>query len=73
MVRGGGFVIKEKIKLLKEDLKTWNREIFGDIGTSIEKCRQEIKMLDTIDDVMGLDDSEIVKRNELKALLFLEM
>lgn len=69
----GGYVLKEKIKLLKEDLKVWNKEIFGNIGNSIEKYRQELKILDTIDDVLGLEDMEIVRRNEIKALLFLEM
>lgn len=74
VIRGWeGYVIKEKIKLLKEDLKKWNKETFGDIGSSIEKYHQEIKILDTVDDVMGLDDGGITRRNELKALLYLEM
>lgn len=54
-------------------MKRWNKDIFRDLGNSIKKYRQEIKILDTVDDALGLDNDEIVRRNELKAFLFLEM
>lgn len=59
----GGFVTKEKFKLLKEDLKRWNNNVFGAIEKNIEKMKEEIWKLDLIDDTLGLEDYEIMRRN----------
>lgn len=65
--------MKEKFKKLKEDLKTWNREVFGMLEERIEGHRECILELDTIDDVFGLNDEEVVRRNEASALLFRDL
>jgi hypothetical protein len=36
------FVVKEKLKLLKECLKDWNRDVFGILGLNIEKMMHEL-------------------------------
>ncbi|KAL8464782.1 hypothetical protein ACS0TY_034326 [Phlomoides rotata] len=66
----GGYVIKEKLKRLKADLKQWNLEVFGSMDKKIEDRRNEILKLDLVDDVIGLEEHEIIMRNELKAALF---
>lgn len=48
-----GFVVKEKLKKLKEDLKEWNQNVFGIVEANIEKSRREIQKLDAIDDTLG--------------------
>ncbi|KAL8466630.1 hypothetical protein ACS0TY_035612 [Phlomoides rotata] len=69
----GGFVLKEKLKLLKDDLKDWNQQTFGTLETSIEKKRHEILILDTIDDTLGLDSEEINRRAHIMADLAKDM
>jgi len=39
-------VIKDKLKWLKGDLKTWNRDVFGNIETSKKMILQELEALD---------------------------
>jgi hypothetical protein len=34
------FVLANKLKLLKRDLKKWNEEVFGNIGRKKEKKRK---------------------------------
>lgn len=69
----GSFIMKEKLKLLKEDLKKWNVEVFGNLENNIEIQRQEIQKYDLIDDIFGLDDHEVSKRNEASAHLLREL
>ncbi|KAL8507401.1 hypothetical protein ACS0TY_018084 [Phlomoides rotata] len=57
-----GFVLKEKLKMLKEDLKVWNQQKFRILEASIEKKRNEVLIQDTIDDVLGLESEEIYRR-----------
>ncbi|GKV02024.1 hypothetical protein SLEP1_g14511 [Rubroshorea leprosula] len=54
--------LKEKFKMLKNDLKEWNREVFGHIDRKLEKIRCEIKNLDDIVENGGLSESEIEQR-----------
>ncbi|KAL8508386.1 hypothetical protein ACS0TY_018846 [Phlomoides rotata] len=56
--------LKEKLKLLKKDLRGWNIEIFGNIDFNINSKKEEIEILDRIDDTMGLEAAEIIKRNK---------
>ncbi|KAL8473872.1 hypothetical protein ACS0TY_030651 [Phlomoides rotata] len=66
----GSFVLKEKSKRLKADLKTWNKEIFCSLDKQIEERRQKIKQWDAIDDILGLEEEEIAARNRERAPLF---
>jgi len=49
-VQGGGlFVLKEKLKNLKSDLKIWNRDIFenvNQVGKDLQKKIQELNARD---------------------------
>ena len=42
----GGFVLKEKIKKLKERLKTWNRDQFGDTLKKYKKIEGKLNQLE---------------------------
>ncbi|KAL8471619.1 hypothetical protein ACS0TY_029028 [Phlomoides rotata] len=68
-----GFSLKEKFKLLKADLKSWNSQVFGKISSNIESQREEIRRLDLIDEVFGLDEQEVSKRNRATTLLLTEL
>ncbi|KAL8495389.1 hypothetical protein ACS0TY_019509 [Phlomoides rotata] len=57
-----GFVLKEKLKMMKEDFKVWNQQTFGILEASIENKRNELLTLDTIDDVLGLESEEVIRR-----------
>lgn len=65
----GCFVFKEKLKRLKEKLKVWNKESFGQIDKKIATLKGEIEKLDILDDTFGLEEYEIVRRNEASAIL----
>lgn len=43
-----GYILKEKMKMLKERLKWWNKEVFGIIDLKIDKTIEEINALDNI-------------------------
>ncbi|KAL8472645.1 hypothetical protein ACS0TY_029741 [Phlomoides rotata] len=62
------FRLKEKLKLFKSDLRGWNKDIFGDIDYNID-TKEEIEILDRIDNVMGLEEAEIIQRNKCTAEL----
>ncbi|PNX97063.1 cysteine-rich receptor-like protein kinase, partial [Trifolium pratense] len=51
------FVIKEKLKRLKEELKIWNKEVFGILDLNIEKTVKELN------DVEGLLASDMTVAN----------
>ncbi|GKU89286.1 hypothetical protein SLEP1_g3443 [Rubroshorea leprosula] len=57
-----GFKLKEKFKLLKNDLKKWNKEVFGHIDRKMEEIRDEIKKLDDKAENGVLSSSEIEQR-----------
>lgn len=69
----GGFVLKEKIKRLKETLKNWNREHFNHLDQKISFLRKEIQILDTKDDADGLSIEEAARRMEHVAQLILHL
>ncbi|KAL8501911.1 hypothetical protein ACS0TY_021144 [Phlomoides rotata] len=71
--RWGGFIVKEKLKFLKTDMKEWNSLIFGNLDTAIESHKQVIQELDAIDDTFGLDKTEIIRRDEAVALLLRDL
>ncbi|KAL8511127.1 hypothetical protein ACS0TY_017812 [Phlomoides rotata] len=69
----GSFIVKEKLKLLKADLKEWNKQVFGNLDEKIERHKQAIHELDLIDDVFGLEDNEIVKKKMKPQHCYLEV
>lgn len=55
-----GYRIKEKLKMLKEDLKMWNRDIFSQLDKNIGELKGKIQELDMLDDSDGLEESDII-------------
>lgn len=39
------FIVKEKLKILRERLRWWNKEIFGWIGLQVEDKVEELNKL----------------------------
>jgi len=65
-VQGSAFIkIKEKLKLLKGDLKVWNRDEFGNIQTNKKRILQDLEALDSQDCINGLGEDDRLKRYEL--------
>ncbi|KAL8510781.1 hypothetical protein ACS0TY_017557 [Phlomoides rotata] len=60
--------LKGKLKLLKKDIREWNKVVFGDIDY-IDTKKKGIEVLDRIDDVMGLEEEEIIQRTKSTAEL----
>lgn len=69
----GGYVLKEKLKRLKDALKAWNRDQFGPLDKKVEELRKEVNDLDTRDDSRGLSEEEAARRNEATAQLLLQL
>ena len=55
-------MLKEKVKGLKQRLKVWNKEQFGDIQKKISRIEQELNMLEVGADGRQLNDRELVLR-----------
>ena len=56
-VQGSGiYVLKEKLKKLKTELKIWNKEVFGDVNLASEELQRRINELDARDDDNGLEE-----------------
>ncbi|KAL8497360.1 hypothetical protein ACS0TY_020881 [Phlomoides rotata] len=66
------FVIKEKLKEVKTELKSWSKEIFQGLDRRIEVKKEEVERLDLIDDTFGLEDEETSRRQDLLGDLMLE-
>ncbi|KAL8547927.1 hypothetical protein ACS0TY_007290 [Phlomoides rotata] len=63
------YTLKEKLKLLKSDLKTWSHETFGEMKKKMEDQKAIIDKLDRFDEVFGLEEEEIIERNRVEAEL----
>ncbi|KAL8523184.1 hypothetical protein ACS0TY_013234 [Phlomoides rotata] len=63
------FILKEKLKLLKADLKTWSRDIFGEMNQKMEVQKETIDKLDRFDEIFGLEEEEVIERNRVEAEL----
>ncbi|KAL8505547.1 hypothetical protein ACS0TY_016695 [Phlomoides rotata] len=67
-----GFVIKEKLKELKVELKAWSKATFNGMDRRIEVKKDELERLDILDDTFGLDEEEISRRQEVLGDLLME-
>lgn len=68
----------QKLKALKQDLKLWNKEVFGHVGISKQDLLQEIAALDAREESHSLSDEEKLmwdqKRSKFqKAMLMKEI
>lgn len=65
-VHGTGlFVLKEKLKMLKGDLKRWNTDIFGDINSKKKEMVDKINAIELKAEITPLLDEEIAERKFL--------
>ncbi|GAU21374.1 hypothetical protein TSUD_189610 [Trifolium subterraneum] len=60
------FVLKEKLKVLKGDLKKWSMEVFGKLDQRIKMLMDSIEELDVRNEVQMLSLEE--KKAQSKAL-----
>ncbi|XP_057775236.1 uncharacterized protein LOC130994218 [Salvia miltiorrhiza] len=67
------FVVTEKLKKLKAELKEWNKVSFGIIDHRIQELKDELQEWDCKDESSGLVEAEIVRRNEICANISLQM
>ncbi|XP_019459903.1 PREDICTED: uncharacterized protein LOC109359661 [Lupinus angustifolius] len=61
------FVLKEKLKILKEAIKAWNKKIFCCIDTTLSVLSRDIQALDLIGETISLDDVQVVEKKNLTA------
>ena len=52
------FILAQKLKALKADLKKWNREEFGDLAFRKKNLLTELMGLDVREEVVGLSDED---------------
>jgi hypothetical protein len=65
-VRGcKGYVVKEKMKLLKGTLKTWNKGVYGDIDVKFEDLTLAIDELEIKSESVGLSEVELSSRKKM--------
>ncbi|XP_058742075.1 uncharacterized protein LOC131614520 [Vicia villosa] len=64
-----GFILKEKLYILKAKLKSWNREVFGVLDLNVDKAVSTLNDLDLFVDNAGRGDfwSDILSSNRVKA------
>ena len=64
-------ILKDKLKLLKADLKVWNLHVFGHLYTHKKRILEDIEILDNQDANGDLEANTRVKRMELDGQLSL--
>ena len=60
------FILAQKLKALKADLKKWNREEFGDLAFRKKNLLTELMGLDVREELVGLSIKEQIHRLQLK-------
>ncbi|GKV18431.1 hypothetical protein SLEP1_g28818 [Rubroshorea leprosula] len=59
-----GYKCQQKLKLLKEDLKRWNKGAFGNVEAQVDKLSKQIEMLDKKSEEVELNEIELTIRRE---------
>jgi len=59
------FVLACKLKALKQNLKIWNVEVFGNVERNKRKLFEELPMFDTIEGSRALVEEELLKKLEI--------
>ena len=60
------FILAQKLKALKADLKKWNREVFGDLAFRKKNLLTELMGLDARKESVGLSNEDQNRRIQLK-------
>ena len=67
-------MLENKLKLLKNDLKKWNVEVFGNVEEQGKQLWKDLSEFETIEEIHGLTEEEKKDleriRGSLKKLLF---
>ncbi|WJX66218.1 hypothetical protein P8452_50797 [Trifolium repens] len=66
-----GFVLKEKLKLLKGTIRQWNKDIYGNVDHKIEKITEDIETLELKCENVGLEEAELLARKEKFDILWM--
>lgn len=70
------FVLHSKLKALKQNLKAWNQDVFGNAGIRRSELLDELAILDGLDERVIIDEVGRVRRleitRELDDLIFME-
>ena len=67
------FVLMRKLKVLRGFLRSWNKEVFGHLDTSIAKAKQELLHVQSEIEISGVSDDllakELLAKNNLSTHL----
>ena len=63
------FVLAQKLKALKGDLKAWNKLVFGDVGIKRQQLECELQAYDDKESLSSLSPEEHISREVCKAEL----
>jgi hypothetical protein len=53
------------LKTLKVDLKSWNKQVFGNVESLKLARLEELRALDNLEEVRGLDSEDLLRRNSI--------
>ncbi|GKU98554.1 hypothetical protein SLEP1_g11546 [Rubroshorea leprosula] len=59
-----GYRCLQKLKRLKEFLKGWNKEVFGNMETQFNNVAEKVERIDLKNEVVELEGSEVKQRKE---------
>jgi hypothetical protein len=59
------FVLAQKLKALKVDLKSWNKQVFGNVESLKLARLEELCALDRLKEERGLDSKDLLRRNSI--------
>jgi hypothetical protein len=59
------FILAKKLRALKEEIKRWNREVFGNVRVRNKAWAEELEMLDRFEEVRSLSEEEKERRRLL--------
>jgi hypothetical protein len=59
------FVLAQKLKALKVDLKSWNEQVFGNVESLKLARLEELCALDRLEEERGLDSEDLLRRNSI--------
>jgi len=62
----GGFSLKEKLKILKQKIKLWNKDHFGDISEKIKQIQLELNHLEVSSNISLLSPDTAAARKKLQ-------
>lgn len=66
----GGYILKEKLKLLREDIKKWSKDSVGDLKAKIEQEKKVMEHFDKLQEERDLEEAEVSCARESKSNLW---